>query len=624
MATKVSSYLTKLGFRQLEHVADAANYNNETGGEYIVIRENTRIYLYDATSNAPIDSISILPTSDGGASRWIAVGGGAMTQYKISYTFESYSNEIPLGMTVLSKANIFYVNIENTQILSTEFNLNDAKDTIVLSKPFEAGVRTEVVIFVGDYQPESRDYELLTNKPMVNGITLVGNRSLGELGIQPAGDYATNTRVNTVENTLENKKADKATTLAGYNIGDAYTKTEVDQLINEKEYLPDQTGNSGKFLTTNGTTASWETAVDYDNITNCITEIPQDIKLELKDGILTLKAGSKVYVPNGKNADGSNKFDVKILSQDLQYKGFYSDTRTIVVKSDLSGLDGLPASNMHSGNSIPTNTQYMFWYDTANNIIKLSIDTGSSWTGQYSFPICVETSSSSAITFIDQVFNGFGYIGSTVFALPGVKGLIPNGRNEDGSLKNIETTVNKVAVLTFTSNVNTPYNGRFLLNSSGGIFARVGGYDSVRNYIMAKDGVTILMGCSFTEGCLVEAGVIKTFIPKTVFHAVDYSDFENKLNTKQDTLTAGNGIKIENNTITNTYEVPENVVTSDNYVNSRLWKGTLAEYDALTTYDDAVTYFITDDNAQTQNTMLANKINALEARIAALEAQLNF
>lgn len=209
MATKASSYLTKLGFRQLDHIADAANYNNETGGEYIVIRENTRIYLYDATSNAPIDSINVLPTSNGGASRWIAVGGGAMTQYKISYTFESYSNEIPLGMTVLSKANIFYVNIENTQILSTEFNLNDAKDTIVLSKPFEAGVRTEVVIFVGDYQPESRDYELLTNKPMVNGITLVGNRSLGELGIQPAGvltDVA-NLKAHYIVETYENGKS---------------------------------------------------------------------------------------------------------------------------------------------------------------------------------------------------------------------------------------------------------------------------------------------------------------------------------------------------------------------------------------------------------------------------------
>jgi hypothetical protein len=34
-------------------------------------------------------------------------------------------------------------------------------------------------------------------------------------------------------------------------------------------------------------------------ITNCITSIPQDIKLELNNGTLTLKAGSKVYMPNG-------------------------------------------------------------------------------------------------------------------------------------------------------------------------------------------------------------------------------------------------------------------------------------------------------------------------------------
>lgn len=41
------------------------------------------------------------------------------------------------------------------------------------------------------------------------------------------------------------------------------------------------------------------TAINYNNISNCITEIPQDIKLELNNGTLTLKAGSKVYVPNG-------------------------------------------------------------------------------------------------------------------------------------------------------------------------------------------------------------------------------------------------------------------------------------------------------------------------------------
>ncbi len=41
------------------------------------------------------------------------------------------------------------------------------------------------------------------------------------------------------------------------NSGDVYTKNEVDAKINAKDSLPTQTGNAGKFLTTNGTTASW-------------------------------------------------------------------------------------------------------------------------------------------------------------------------------------------------------------------------------------------------------------------------------------------------------------------------------------------------------------------------------
>ena len=43
----------------------------------------------------------------------------------------------------------------------------------------------------------------------------------------------------------------------------------------------------------------------YTHITNCITKIPQDIKLELVDGTLTLKAGSKIY--DGNNLLKNNK-----------------------------------------------------------------------------------------------------------------------------------------------------------------------------------------------------------------------------------------------------------------------------------------------------------------------------
>lgn len=42
-------------------------------------------------------------------------------------------------------------------------------------------------------------------------------------------------------------------------------------------------------------------------------------------------------------------------------------------------------------------------------------------------------------------------------------------------------------------------------------------------------------------------------------------------------------------------EVPENIVTSENYPEAKLWKGTLEEYNALATHDPDTTYFITDD-----------------------------
>lgn len=57
-----------------------------------------------------------------------------------------------------------------------------------------------------------------------------------------------NKPVSTAQATAIGLKADQSTT---------YTKTEVDTIINGFEALPDQTGNGGKYLTTDGTDASW-------------------------------------------------------------------------------------------------------------------------------------------------------------------------------------------------------------------------------------------------------------------------------------------------------------------------------------------------------------------------------
>ena len=98
------------------------------------------------------------------------------------------------------------------------------------------------------------DYSALTGKPQINSVVLSGNKSLDDLGIQAKGEYATKaqgTKADTavqpsdlsayatteaMNSALANKadtsalsgKANKSTTLNGYGITDAYTKTESD------------------------------------------------------------------------------------------------------------------------------------------------------------------------------------------------------------------------------------------------------------------------------------------------------------------------------------------------------------------------------------------------------------
>ena len=64
-------------------------------------------------------------------------------------------------------------------------------------------------------------------------------------------------------------------------------------------------------------------------ITNCLLEVPQNIKLELNDGVLTLKAGSKVIVPNGFEEDGlTPKFDYVTIDSDISFDSPLSEEQT--------------------------------------------------------------------------------------------------------------------------------------------------------------------------------------------------------------------------------------------------------------------------------------------------------
>ena len=267
------------------------------------------------------------------------------------------------------------------------------------------------------------------------------------------------------------------------------------------------------------------TSLRTSTITNCITEVPQNIKLELNNGTLTLKAGSKAYVPNGKNADGSNKFDVVVIDSDITSKQSLWGTYQYfpILQNSGSVLNHISLVSIKTGSTEPTPSSGTWWYDVTNNKIKRVPNGGSAWEETYaSFPLAIVTSADgSTVASIDQVFNGFGYISSTVFAFPGVKALVPNGRNEDGSLKNIEYTQNTVAVYTASSGATGSYNMNSQMN--GAIYPLDCYYDNSDNIIKLPNGE--LGTYQYIFGTITfQSGVITSFQPKTTFHAVDWND----------------------------------------------------------------------------------------------------
>ena len=200
--------------------------------------------------------------------------------------------------------------------------------------------------------------------------------------------------------------------------------------------------------------------LDKTQITNCITEIPQDIKLELNDGILTLKAGSKVYVPNGPGV-----FDEVVISADktLGTIGTYTGS-SLLFFDTVSGSLNQSVTNT-SGTTAPTSGNGN-WYDTTNNFVKIYSNGVVSQNSKLSLPIAKVIRTNGSWTSINQVFNGFGYIGSTTFALPGIKFLTPYGRNTDGSLNSVERITETVILNTYGYQTHSQqwfisHNGQF-------------------------------------------------------------------------------------------------------------------------------------------------------------------
>lgn len=301
---------------------------------------------------------------------------------------------------------------------------------------------------------------------------------------------------------------------------------EAGQLVENEFYItPDggtipevNTDTNQQVLSNDGTNLSWRNEqVGYNQITNCITEIPQDIKLEINNGIITLKAGSKVYNGNGV---------LKTTTTDISSANANYDGQVLIALSkdfDVLLTGFVPGETV---SELPTSTaSFKIYYNTTDK--KCYLDTTDGWQ-ECSLPIALGTSTVSSWVSIDQVFNGFGFIGSTIFALPGVKGLSPNGNDSlTGIKKNNIISIENILTYTcpnITANVILDlYANKIAINSQAFdkpttdlIF-----FDEINNYNYAGLGIS---NDIWVGSARIENGKIVLFNPKHPISLIDKND----------------------------------------------------------------------------------------------------
>lgn len=181
--------------------------------------------------------------------------------------------------------------------------------------------------------------------------------------------------------------------------------------------------------------------------TNRILEIPQDINIELKDNVLTVKAGTKLYIPNGFESDGiTPKFNTFVMTQDITFPNEIESQK--VMFGVYLNRPQWRSYITTSGNSFPSNpVGSQRHYKTDENLIYTWVSSTGWTTSNESFPLGVCTyNNDKKVVSVDQLFNGFGYIGSTLFALPGIKCQIADGNNNDGTLKSFVKTIDNIII----------------------------------------------------------------------------------------------------------------------------------------------------------------------------------
>lgn len=165
---------------------------------------------------------------------------------------------------------------------------------------------------------------------------------------------------------------------------------------------------------------------------NRITAINGNVDVAVSGSTITLAAGSDAYIPDGFESDEETPKYKKIVTS---HAFSYTETfvrNTMMIVNEQGGMKYFNIVDSYSGAIVPTlSSQWGCWYDTVNNIVKWTEDSGSTWSEGWSLPLYVVHFNGTNFNGL-VTFDGFGYLAGEVFVLPSVHYIRPSGRDENG------------------------------------------------------------------------------------------------------------------------------------------------------------------------------------------------
>ena len=209
--------------------------------------------------------------------------------------------------------------------------------------------------------------------------------------------------------------------------------------------------------------------------TNAVSEIPYALNISVTDGKFVARAGTRYSFANSQ---------YNFLPTDQQITATGSGEKYVCV-------------------------------DNNTNLILID-----SYDGNTSLPLAKITLENGVVTGIEELYPGFGHTDTSIFVLPGVKGLYPAGRLANGGLNN------EAFEYTTAKNVTVTNDGTYLVGCDGENIVLLSTdveYDEQLNGNILND---TSINSAICGKVVVENGKVKEFVSRPTFHAVDYYDME--------------------------------------------------------------------------------------------------